>query len=293
MFCLKQTFHLFHSVPLSLFIKKSKSIYKVGQFMPNFELWYLFPAGIVIAALATSSGISGANFWIPVYLIGLKVSPNTGFCLALFTMFFGFGSAVLKNMRSKTINWYLVNQYLKVCLPASLIGGYLSTMAPQGLLVAIFGIFVLAYGSYLLYKGCTQVIEKVERHNKIFWGMGLIAGFLKGLLVTGLGKLILPCYINHQRIKHHSEAVGTTVTILFIVNLCAFIGRVNSDLLNTLSNERSFIISVLFWVVPSVIIGGQIGPHINQKLSKIRLCMFMGGLLIFVGGLTFLRAFPI
>ena len=123
--------------------------------------------------------------------------------------------------------------------------------------------------------------------------MGIIAGFLKGLVVTGLGKLILPCCINHQRIHHHSEAIGTTVTILFIVNLCAFIGRVNSELVNTLIAERSFIISVLFWVVPSVIIGGQIGPFITQKLSKVRLCMFVGGLLIFVGGLTFLRAFPI
>ncbi len=140
--------------------------------MLNPELWYLFPAGVVIAILATSTGISGANFWIPVYLTWLKVSPNTGFCLALFTMFFGFGSAVLKNLRSKTINWYLVIQYLKVCVPASLIGGYFSTVVPQASLLAIFGIFVLGYGSYLLYEGCTQIIEKKETHNKIFWVWG-------------------------------------------------------------------------------------------------------------------------
>ncbi len=111
--------------------------------MFNPELWYLFPAGVVIATLATSTGISGANFWIPVYLTWFKVSPNTGFCLALFTMFFGFSSAVLKNLWSKTINWYLVKQYLKVCVPASLIGGYLSTLISQGFLLVIFGIFVL------------------------------------------------------------------------------------------------------------------------------------------------------
>jgi len=39
-----------------------------------FTYWYLFPVGIIIAILAISAGISGTNFWIPVYLIWLKIA---------------------------------------------------------------------------------------------------------------------------------------------------------------------------------------------------------------------------
>jgi len=35
--------------------------------------WYLFPVGLVIATLAMSAGISGANFWIPVHIICVKL----------------------------------------------------------------------------------------------------------------------------------------------------------------------------------------------------------------------------
>jgi hypothetical protein len=65
---------------------------------------YLFPVGIIIAILAISAGISGSNFWIPVYLIWLGLDPKTTFWLALLTMIFGFGSGIVKNLRSKTVN---------------------------------------------------------------------------------------------------------------------------------------------------------------------------------------------
>ena len=44
--------------------------------------WYLFPIGIIIATLSMSAGISGANFWIPVYLFLIKLDPLISFWLA-------------------------------------------------------------------------------------------------------------------------------------------------------------------------------------------------------------------
>ena len=78
--------------------------------MLTFDFWLLFPIGIIIAILGMSSGISGSNFWIPVYIIWLKIDPKAGFWLALLTMIFGFGSGAIKNILSKTVNWYLVRQ---------------------------------------------------------------------------------------------------------------------------------------------------------------------------------------
>jgi hypothetical protein len=54
--------------------------------------FYLFPLGIAISLLAVSAGISGYNFWIPVYVVWLGIDPKASFWLALLTMLFGFGS---------------------------------------------------------------------------------------------------------------------------------------------------------------------------------------------------------
>ena len=57
---------------------------------------------MVIATLAMSAGISGANFWIPVYLICVKLDPLITFWLALITMIFGFGSGVVDNSNTSS-----------------------------------------------------------------------------------------------------------------------------------------------------------------------------------------------
>ena len=259
--------------------------------MFNPDLWFLFPAGIIIGILGMSSGISGSNFWIPVYMIWIGIEPKVGFWLALLTMIFGFGSGVYKNLRSRTVNWYLVRQYLKVCLPASIVGGALSTQAPQQLLLTCFGVFVAGYGAYSLISYFRQSSQAAEPHGKIYWGVGAIAGFLLGLIATGLGKLILPCYINHERIKQPADAVGTTVVIVFIVNLFALVSRMNGKLLSALVDNGPEIMSVMLWVAPSVVLGGQVGPQIAQRLPRHILRAYVGALLIVVGALILVRAF--
>ena len=40
------------------------------------EYWYLFPAGIAIATVAMASGIGGAVFFSPLFIIVLKLEPS-------------------------------------------------------------------------------------------------------------------------------------------------------------------------------------------------------------------------
>ena len=55
------------------------------------EFWFLFPLGVLIGTAGMSSGVSGSNFWIPVYLLWFALEPRTAFWIALLTMLFGFG----------------------------------------------------------------------------------------------------------------------------------------------------------------------------------------------------------
>lgn len=256
-----------------------------------FTYWYLFPISILIAILALSSGISGANFWIPVYLIWLNIEPKTGFWLALLTMLFGFGSGVIKNVQQKTINGYIVKQYLKITIPAGIIGTLLVPYAPAQLLIITFASFVLLYGSYSIYRYGAQGVEAVERHEKIYWTRAAVAGFLKGLIATGLGKTILPGIMEHKKIHSSAEAVGSTILIIFIINSVAVLFRLNAAFIAVLSSNANTICSIMLWVAPGVFIGGQIGPVIATKLPVRYMKLYVGVLLIFVSVLMFMRAY--
>lgn len=255
----------------------------------DFTYWYLFPIGIIIASLAMSAGISGANFWIPVYLILVKFDPMVSFWLALLTMIFGFGSGVARNIYQGTVNWYIVWQYLKPTVPAAIVGSLLASQMNGNTLVLIFGSFVLIYGTYLLIITLTSR-KAALKHNKVFWGIGLIAGFLKGLIATGLGKLIVPGMWNHERITQPSQVIGSAIVIIFIVDIAAALGRMNREFISALTGNLDQLFSVLIFVLPSVVIGGQIGPQVIKNANVKHLKIYISIMLIFVSMLIFSRS---
>ncbi|MCL7413721.1 MAG: sulfite exporter TauE/SafE family protein [ANME-2 cluster archaeon] len=250
--------------------------------------WYLFPAGLVIATLAMSAGISGANFWIPVYLICVKLDPRITFWLALITMIFGFGSGVVRNIYQGTVNWYLVRQYLIPTVPGAVLGALLTSYVNGEVLVFTFGSFILIYGSYML-KSCISSPKAQIRHDKVFRGIGFLAGFMKGLIATGLGKLIVPGMWNHEKVRHPSEVIGSATVIIFIVNVIAALTRMNHEFIGVLTDNTNILSSILVFVFPSVVIGGQIGPRIIKDMNAAHLKLYISVLLICVSLLIFSR----
>ncbi|HJH30105.1 MAG TPA: sulfite exporter TauE/SafE family protein [Methanosarcinaceae archaeon] len=243
--------------------------------------WYLFPLGIIISAMAMSAGISGANFWIPVYLFILKLDPLISFWLALLTMVFGFGSGVVRNLYQHTVNWYIVKKYLIATIPGAVIGSILTAYIEGNILVMIFGFFVFVYGTYLLITTLSSKKEP-QKHSRIFWELGFAAGFLKGLIATGLGKVIVPCIWDHEKIKHPSEVIGSTVVVIFIVDIVAALTRMNPIFIGALIENWSQLLDIMIFVVPSVVIGGQLGPRVIKNINAKWLRIYISFMLIFV-----------
>lgn len=254
----------------------------------DFTYWYLFPMGIIIATLAMSAGISGANFWIPVYLIFIKLDPLICFWLALLTMVFGFGSGVIRNIYQGTVNWYIVRQYLIPTVPGAVLGSLLTSYINGNFLVLIFGTFVFVYGTYMFISSIASK-RSHPKHRKVFWVLGLTAGFLKGLIATGLGKLIVPGMWNHERIKYPSEVIGSAIVIIFIVDIVAALTRMNHGFVSGLLENRTILFNVLIFVIPSVVIGGQIGPRTIKNANIDRMNIYISLMLIAVSMLILSR----
>ena len=72
--------------------------------------------------------------------------------------------------------------------------------------------------------------------------------------------------MNHRQIRHHAEAVGTTVTITFVVNFFALGSRMDAALVQALIQDQAVLISTMFFVVPGVVIGG----HVRKGVGCVR-----------------------
>lgn len=254
------------------------------------EYWFLFPTGIVIAVLGMSSGVSGSNFWIPVYLLWMQLEPRVAFWTSLLTMFFGFGSGTVRNLITETIHWPLVKRYLWVMAPATAAGALISHRLPIFALLLGFSVFVAAYALFLLYDSRPGHAEP-EPHDRMFWGLAGLGGFLHGGIATGSGTLILPCLLNHRRVGHHGVAVGTTVTLAFVCSVLSVAFRLNPELVAALTTHRQWIGSMVLFAAPGVVVGGQLGPLVAARLPRAWLRRYVAVLLLAVGALVALRAF--
>ena len=254
------------------------------------EFWFLFPTGVVVAALAMSSGIAGSNFWIPVYLLWLALEPRVAFWVSLLTMLFGFGSGVVRNLRAGTVDWFLVRRYLTIATPMAVVGALLSARVPVRALLVAFAGFVLVYGVRLVIEFLSRGDQSPTPHGQIYWGIGALAGFLQGGIATGSGTLLMPALLDHRRIDRPATAVGSTVVLVFTLSLLSVIFRIDGDLFAALVDNRTSIAAMMLFAAPGVVIGGQLGPRIAQRLPRRWLRLYVGCLLLVVGLLVGWRA---
>jgi uncharacterized protein len=253
--------------------------------------WYLLPLGIMIATLAMSSGISASNFTVPLFVLVLGLPPKVAFWLALLSMMFGFSSGAIRNYRAGTIEWYLVGRYAALSAPAGVVGAILSNYAPQNILLLVFAAFVCIYGAAMIIRFVRKSDGNSEPHDDVYLGWSGAAGFLHGLIATGMGKFMVAVCLNHRRCTQPAMAVGTAVVTVLIVNTCTFVARINAEMLTALAGNAAQITSIACWLIPGVLIGGQIGPRLAANLSRRHLQGYSGILLVVVAVLIVARVY--
>lgn len=255
------------------------------------EYAFLFPLGIAVAAAAMTAGISGSAFWIPIYLLWLGLEPQVAFWLSLLTMLFGFGSGVVRNLRAGTVSSYLVVRYLAVAGPATALGAVVSTRVRTRWLLLVFAAFVVTYGLKLVLDALRRNGGVAVAHDRVYYTVGVLAGLVHGGIATGGGVLLLPALLHHRRVGHHSEAVGSTVVLVFVMSILAVVFRLDSYLMTCQGECVSKVASMLLFAAPGVVIGGQLGPRLSRRMPRRILRPYIGVLLVLVGVLVGLRGF--
>ncbi len=222
-----------------------------------------FPAGVIIASLASTVGIGGGILWMPFFLIFLKLSPETAVVTSLLVQTAGMGSGSAAYVRKQTADLSLAGILLLLTLPGLVLGALLTRLLSSANLELALGIltlttaflFVSANQKYTDMGHDRVPLNGVRRYGWIVSTMAVASGMLS----VSIGEWLVPLMRNRMNLRMRA-AVATSILTIFGTCVAGSVFHV------ILGSSADLI--VLVWAVPGVIIGGQIGPRLTEKINE-------------------------
>jgi uncharacterized membrane protein YfcA len=107
-----------------------------------------------------------------------------------------------------------------------------------------------------------------------------IGGFLTGLLGVGIGEVVMPQLAKRNKVPI-AVAAATSVFIVIVVVAAASFTQISA--LVAEGGLQAVPWNALVYMVPAVIIGGQIGPRLQGKVPQRTMETAIGGLFLVIG----------
>lgn len=277
----------------------------------TFEFWFMLPVAILFATTAMASGVEGATFFTPTFILALGLPAEIAIGTGLITEVFGFASGLTAYVRRRLIDYRLGGALLVVTIPMALLGTWVAGQIAAEILKGILGVglFVVA-ASFLRapepkdidrlddaiedeYGGdkaetclvtregeriCYTVCNRTE--GRALAGVGAL--FL-GMISTGLGELNGYFLLRRCRVPSR-VAVATSVFVVAVTVLLASTGHF-IKFAQAGGETLSTVLSLVIFTIPGVIIGGQLGPFVADRISQRTLERGLAVLFILVASL--------
>jgi uncharacterized protein len=278
----------------------------------TFEFWFMLPIAFAIATLAMASGIGGATFFSPLFILALRLEPEVAIGTALITETFGFASGLYAYIRDRVIDFKLGGIMLAATVPMALLGTYLGGVIDPSILKIVLAVGLLAVAVSFLHAPDDEEVKRTNRLaaetlattnpeacitardgeqicyvvKRKFEGLisGGVGGLFVGMISTGLGEL--NDYFLLKRCKVPSRvAVATSVFVIAVTVLAASGGHV-VRFTQAGTETIQQVLSLVIFTVPGVLIGGQVGPKVAAKVPERTMQVILSVLFIIIGILT-------
>ncbi|HKJ85560.1 MAG TPA: sulfite exporter TauE/SafE family protein, partial [Spirochaetia bacterium] len=276
------------------------------------EFWYMLPAALAISTLAMASGIGGATFFSPLFILALRLPPEVAIGTALITELFGFGSGLLAYGRQRVIDYKLGLLMITATVPLAILGTILAGVVEPEILKVILGVGLAMVAISFLHSPREEEIEQLDaiakltaakqspddcitardgeeicyRVDRKIQGMitAGVGGLFVGLISTGLGEL--NDYFLLRRCKVPSRVGVSTSVFVIAVTVLAASGSHVVRFAQSGTETLLQVASIVIFTVPGVIIGGQIGPAIAKRIPDRVMELSLGILFVIVAALT-------
>ena len=278
------------------------------------EFWYMLPVGILIATVAMASGVGGATFFSPLFILGLGLSPELAVGSGLVVEVFGFGSGVYAYVKRQLIDYKIGGMLLSATVPAAIAGVVVAHFADPDILKLILGMGLFAVAVSFLRapdeeveatldemaqedpttaETCLITAEDEEicytvcntTEGRLISGIG---GLFVGMVSSGLGELNGYFLLQRCRVPS-SVSVATSVFVVAITALVASLGHVVQVAQGGLTGLTTMG-NLLLFTVPGVVIGAQLGPELAKRVPDRIMEIGLGVLFILTASLLLLEA---
>lgn len=224
--------------------------------------YFAFPMGIIIAMVSSTVGIGGGILWMPFLLIIMQLNPSIAVVTSLMIQTAGMGSGTLGYLRQRQIDFRLAMLLSARTVPGIALGAMLTRLVTPTHLELILGILTLLTAVIFVSSNHDYADSGLERVSlkdvgRYGWVVALLS-ITSGMLSISIGEWLIPLMRQKMNLRM-TTAVATSVTTVFgtciLGSLAHFFlgGTVNS--------------SILVWAIPGVLIGGQIGPRIAERVN--------------------------
>jgi uncharacterized membrane protein YfcA len=225
--------------------------------------WLAFPAGICIATIVTIVGFGGGIFWMPFLLIAFKMDADSAILTSLLIQTAGTGSGSIAFVRRRKADCRLALLLLAIAVPGVAVGAFIAHRLSLSHIELIIGLISLA--TALLFVSANRKygeegneradIRTAVRHS---W-VAVIMAIASGMLTINIGEWLIPILQKKVFLKI-SNAIATCVLVTFGISLVG-------ALIHIAMASRPDT-PVLFAAVPGVLIGGQLGPWLMQRIDE-------------------------
>lgn len=280
----------------------------------SLDFWYMLPVGLLVATIAMASGVGGATFFAPLFILGLGLPPEIAIGAGLVVEVFGFGSGVYAYVQRQLIDYRIGGLLLSATVPAAIVGVVAAHYIDADILKVILGMGLFAVAVSFLQAPDEDVQDALEEmadeepdsaetclvtaegeeicytvsnttEGRLISGVG---GLFVGMVSSGLGELNGYFLLQRCRVPS-SVAVATSVFVVAITALIASTGHIYQVAqggllgLTTMGN-------LLLFTVPGVVIGAQLGPAVARRVSDRAMEIGLGVLFTVTAALLLVEA---
>ncbi len=270
------------------------------------ELWWVFPAAIAFSTVAISSGVSGALFFSPFFLLVVGLSPAQAVGAGLLTEVFGMGNGLRSYVRQQVVDYATARWLLLGAVPSIIFGAVLAHHLPGRTLKAIFGVGLLVLAGFLIFVRSAEESQPGEKHRGLIerksrgkgttvirardgtvyeystcWRppgvmMAAAGGALTGMISAGLPEISTTQLVVRCKLPPR-VAIATSV---FTLAITASVGAAIHAL------SATPIWSVVGWSIPGVLIGSTIGSRVGKYVPSAIMEKALGVVFGAVGALV-------
>lgn len=251
-----------------------------------FDLWWVFPVSILFSTVAIGSGVSGALFFSPFFMLVIGLSPVQAVGAGLLTEVFGMGNGLRSYVRARLVDYATAKWLLLGALPFVILGATAADMVPSRVLKTIFGVGLLILAVFLIVVRSPEECEPGDRAIPLIdrksegrgttviqardgtlyeyptcWRLpgvllAAVGGLLTGLISAGLPEISTTQLVVRCRVPPR-VAIATSV---FTLAVAAAAGAGIHAL------HAQPVWRVVGWSIPGVLIGSTIGSRLGKYL---------------------------